>query len=83
VDDVSEREAALVGGGSRGSGKEPLRYSWEEGGFYAVLTARVKAHFLEKHGRKGVDPLKASVNRFVKVRREPPYGYTPDPVECV
>ena len=65
VDDVAERETALVGGGA---GKEPVRYRWDEGGFYAVLTARVKRHFLEKHGQAGVDPRKASVNRFVKVR---------------
>lgn len=64
MDDVSAREAALVGGGP---GKEPLKYRWEEGGFYAVLTARVKSHFLEKNGCKGADPRRASVNRFVKV----------------
>lgn len=63
VDDVSEREAALVGG----SGKEPVRYRWDEGGFYSVLTARVKSYFLDKHGQKGIDPRKVSVNRFVKV----------------
>ncbi|CAM9134782.1 unnamed protein product, partial [Scytosiphon promiscuus] len=68
VDDVSAREAALVGG----AGKEPVRYRWEEGGFYAVLTARVKSHFLEKHGQKGMDPRKVSVNRFVKA---PPSWY--------
>lgn len=62
---MAERETALVGGGA---GKEPVRYRWDEGGFYAVLTARVKRHFLEKHGQAGVDPRKASVNRFVKVR---------------
>ncbi|CAN0422884.1 unnamed protein product, partial [Laminaria digitata] len=64
VDDVAERETALVGGGA---GKEPVRYRWDEGGFYAVVAARVKKHFLEKHGQGGVDPRKASVNRFVKV----------------
>ncbi|CAM9743159.1 unnamed protein product [Ectocarpus sp. 4 AP-2014] len=69
VDDVSEREAALVGG----TRKEPVRYRWDEGGFYAVLTARVKAYFLEKHGRAGLDPRKASVNRFVK--EAPPAWY--------
>lgn len=63
VDDVSEREAALVGG----LGKAPVRYRWDGGGFYAVLKARVKMYFLEKHGQRGVDPSKASVNRFVKV----------------
>lgn len=50
-----------------GPGKEPLKYRWEEGGFYAVLTARVKTHFLEKNGCEGADPRRASVNRFVKV----------------
>lgn len=50
-----------------GPGKEKLRYRWEEGGFYAVLTARVKRHFLEKHGYEGADPRQSSVNRFVKV----------------
>lgn len=63
VDDVSEREAALV----PGSRKEPVRYRWDEGGFYSTLTERVKTHFLEKYGQRGVDPRKASVNRFVKV----------------
>ncbi|CAN0060213.1 unnamed protein product, partial [Hapterophycus canaliculatus] len=68
VDDVSEREAALVGG----SGKEPIRYRWDGGGFYAVLTARVKKHFLEKHGQQGIDPRRVSVNRYVKA---PPSWY--------
>lgn len=67
---MAEREAALVGGGE---GKEPVRYRWDEGGFYAVLTGRVKRHFLEKHGQGGVDPRKASVNRFVKVLFIIPY----------
>lgn len=60
---MSEREAALVGG----AGKEPVRYCWDEGGFYDVLKARIKRHFLEKHGQGGVDPRTASVNRFIKV----------------
>lgn len=65
LDDVSEREAALVGGKK----KQLIRYRWDEAGFYAVLKARVKRHFLEKHGQRGMDPEKVSVNRFVKVRR--------------
>lgn len=72
VDDVAERETALVGGGE---GKEPVRYRWDEGGFYAVLTGRVKRHFLEKHGQRGLDPRKASVNRFVKVCYHTSTGY--------
>lgn len=63
VDDVAEREAALVGG----LGKLPIRYRWDDGGFYTVLKTRVKRHFLEKHGVGGVDPRKASVTRFIKV----------------
>lgn len=63
MDDVSERETALVGGTS----KKPIRYRWENGGFYSVLKARVKRYFLEKHGQCGVDPRTASVNRFIKV----------------
>lgn len=65
-----KREAALVGG----AGKEPVRYSWDERGFYAVLKARVKKYFLEKHGQGGVDPDKASVNRFIKVSRSKTNG---------
>ena len=55
LDDVSGREAALVGGAV----KEPVRYRWEDAGFYSVLKARVKQHFLEKHDQRGVDPQKA------------------------
>lgn len=54
----------MLVGGKR---KQLIRYRWDESGFYAVLKARVKRYFLEKHGQRGMDPKKVSVNRFIKV----------------
>ncbi|KAG5177126.1 hypothetical protein JKP88DRAFT_170521 [Tribonema minus] len=47
TDDLQAKEAAMM----RGVDRNPLAYTYEPGGFYDVLKARVKAHFLGCHTR--------------------------------
>lgn len=64
IRDTEQRDLKIMSGRP----KEPVRYRYKAGGFYDVVKTRVKRHILEKHGFGGVDPAKASVNRFIKVR---------------